>query len=316
MAKRSFRALSAAVLLVVAACSSSSSKSATADSACTDLASAICGKIDSCVHINLLRSYGDLAGCTSRFKPTCTSSFPAKGSGATADNVEACAQGYSAATCADLIAGKAVTGCDVHGTLAAGAACANSVQCSGQNSYCNIFAGQTCGVCATLAAAGGTCQVDTDCESGLLCGFASTANTGACVAPGAAGAACDGPHPCGGGLACVNAVCSPRVGEGSACDPTVDNCDGTQALYCDQTSSLCKKVKTANAGEACGFLADGSLTLCTRSSTCQATAAQMGICLAAAADGATCDPSAGPGCLAPAVCVNGACTVVNPASCQ
>jgi hypothetical protein len=40
------------------------------------------------------------------------------------------------------------------------------------------------------------------------------------------------------------------------------------------------------------------------------------MCVAPAADGASCDSVMGPGCLSPALCRNGVCTVPSPASCH
>jgi hypothetical protein len=197
------------VVLCVAACSSGAIKLMTVEEAAADLASSVCSKIDSCAHIDIQVSYGDVASCTSRYKPKFSSAIAAKGSGTSADNVEACARGYRDATCADLIAGSTPAGCDIHGSLMPGAPCGDDVQCSGANGYCNIPPEQACGVCATRAAAGSPCLSGPDCQSSLVCGFAARAPYGSCVTPSAAGASCDGPHPCRGGLACVNATCSP-----------------------------------------------------------------------------------------------------------
>ena len=45
--------------------------------------------------------------------------------------------------------------CDFHGSVAQGAACAATSQCDGANSYCQVPAGQQCGVCAMRAPANG-----------------------------------------------------------------------------------------------------------------------------------------------------------------
>jgi hypothetical protein len=41
-----------------------------------------------------------------------------------------------------------------------------------------------------------------------------------------------------------------------------------------------------------------------------------GTCVAAAADGAACDPTNGPMCTDPAVCVNSVCEVPDPTMCH
>jgi hypothetical protein len=312
-----------AIFIAVTACSGTTSTSnVTADQACTDLASGACNRFQACAPLLIQSIYGDASTCTARLKLTCPSALGANGSGATPSNVEACSQAYAAVSCTDLLSGTAPPACIVRGSLMQGAACAGNDQCSGANSYCNVASGQTCGVCGTQAAAGGVCTRNAECQPGLVCGFAATGGTaGACVTPGAQGAACDSPHPCASLLHCVNGTCTPSAAAGAACNVAASDCDGTQGLYCDLATGLCKTVKTASAGGTCGnIVADGTYVVCTGGSSCKmpTPVSLTGTCQAAAADGAMCNTTTtmGPNCLPPAVCTNGACKIPDPASCH
>jgi hypothetical protein len=318
MAKSVFLVLPA-IAIAVAACSGSTSGSTvTADQGCTDLGGSICDKIAACSAPLLQLVYGDAATCKTRFKLTCPSTISAPGSGATGANLEACAQAYTTAACADLFSGNQPAPCNVHGSLMAGAACANNIQCSGDHGYCNTASGQTCGVCGTRAAAGATCAKSADCDTGLVCGFGTGMTTGACVTPGAAGATCDAPHPCAGALSCVGGTCAQSAAAGAACDPTASNCDSTQGLFCHPINKVCASAQFAKAGEACGFmLATGTYAACSGNGRCTMPAGSLtGTCEAPAADGAMCDTTNGPTCLAPAVCTNGACKVPDASACK
>lgn len=306
-----------AAVAAVACSGSAFSSGDSASQACTDLATNLCNKLDSCAPFLVTYAYGSASECATRLQINCPNVITANGSGATASDVEACAQALSSTSCADLESNSQPSACQIAGTLAAGTPCGANEQCAGPNGYCKIASGAVCGACATLSAAGGTCSVNGDCQTGLVCGTAVGATSGACVTPGAAGAMCDAAHPCQGTLGCYNATCSSPVEAGQACDVLAQNCDFGQGQYCDLSSKVCAQVQTATAGEACGHSAStNTYTVCANEAPCNGSSLTTpGTCGAVAADGAPCGPNMA-NCQAPAVCVNGACTVPDASSCQ
>ena len=295
---------STSLLVVVIACSGSTST--TPQQACTDVASSICNKLESCYPFDLALLYGDVATCTARAAIDCPAAIGAAGSVATAANLEACSQAYAAISCGDLVAQTRPPACEVPGTLAAGSPCGSDLQCAGSNGYCKVSTG-TCGVCSTRSAAGGPCVSTPDCQSGLACSL------GACVTPGAAGATCSATQPCEGDLACQNGVCDQPLAAGAKCGPTT-SCNALLGDYC-APSGVCTQAQSAAPGAACGLSTTG-FTECAKGTCKMAVASTTGTCESLAADGAACNAATGPGCLTPATCVNGACTIASPASCN
>jgi hypothetical protein len=314
---RSFISAAIAAVTVLACSGSTSSSNVSPTQACSDLATNICNKLNSCAPFYVTIAYGSVSECTARAAIDCPQTISASGSGATASNVEACAQAYTSASCADLESNTAPSACTIAGTLTAGAMCGASQQCVGPNGYCKTSATAVCGTCATLSAAGAACTSNSDCQAGLVCGTAAGATMGACVTAGAAGAMCDAGHPCGGTLVCYNTTCSAPVEAGGACDATAQNCDLTSGLYCNPTSKVCAQATTAAAGGSCGYSASANTyTLCSSGATCNGeTATTQGTCGAVAADGAACGSNMAT-CTAPAICVNNVCTLPNPQSCN
>jgi hypothetical protein len=74
--------------------------------------------------------------------------------------------------------------------------------------------------------------------------------------------------------------------------------------------AVCTPVVYAKVGEACG-ITGMMYAVCTASADCK-----MQKCVAPATDGAPCDATNGPGCLAPAKCVGGLCKLEDPAACK
>jgi len=301
----------------VTACSGAAGSSVSTTQACSDLANNICNKLNSCAPFLVSYLYGSVSTCTTRAAINCPDTVSANGSGATASNVEACAQAYSSASCSDLENNVQPSACDIAGTLTAGAVCGADQQCVGPNGYCNIGAGSVCGACGTKSAAGGNCKSNNDCQSGLVCGTAAGATTGTCVTPDAAGAMCDSGHPCGGTLSCSSGTCSAPVEAGGACNATAQNCDFENGLYCNPTSMVCASVQTVMAGGSCGYSASSNTySVCANEATCNGqTATMAGTCGSVAADGAACGTNMAV-CMSPAVCVNDVCTIPNASSCH
>ena len=139
---------------------------------------------------------------------------------------------------------------------------------------------------------------------------------GMCVTPSTSGGTCDSPHPCQQPLACKSGVCSTPDEAGASCTP--GSCNQLAGLYCSTTDGRCTAIGLAKAGESCG-LVGGAPAVCSGGGHCNVVAgAGRGTCEAAAADGASCDPTSGPTCLPPAVCgaTSKVCTLPNPTSCH
>jgi hypothetical protein len=135
-----------------------------------------------------------------------------------------------------------------------------------------------------------------------------------------AGSPCSAAQPCLRTLSCNKGTCATPLGAGANCEPTLDQsqnpCDGAKGLFCHGQTKVCTSVGTAAAGAACGFI-DKNIVLCTAGAQCKtAPGALSGTCQATAADGATCDDTNGPKCVAPAHCVGGVCKITDPSSCK
>jgi hypothetical protein len=87
--------------VTVLACSGAASNNSNVSptQACSDLGNAICNKLNSCASFYVTLAYGSVSNCATRFGIDCPNTILATGSGATAANVEACAQAYSSASC-------------------------------------------------------------------------------------------------------------------------------------------------------------------------------------------------------------------------
>jgi len=318
--------LALSVTLSGAACSSSSSSSGGgstdgggADSssldpatACADLAAAYCAKFESCGQIPFELLVGDAGGCKARAAATCVAALGANGTSATAASTESCAQTLSSQSCDDFFNGKQSAACTVKaGTLADGAACGDDAQC--KSAFCGKMGGSYCGTCAAAPAAGAKC-VGGRCGPGLACGA-----NGNCVAPGDTGATCDANTPCKATLSCGGGKCTTPVATGATCDPkqmTTAGCDAAQGNYCNAITNKCTKAIVATTNQQCG-VARGELTLCAADGFCRVPMNMtQGVCVAAAADGASCDAMTGPICMAGAHCVSGKCVADDPGSCK
>jgi hypothetical protein len=133
-----------------------------------------------------------------------------------------------------------------------------------------------------------------------------------CAAGAAVGAACSATVPCALGYLCAGGTCSALVEPGGSCTPTASACNVLEGLYCEAPVGVpdeCAHAMYAQAGGACG-VTGGAITACAAAGFCKA-----GTCIAAAADGAACDTTNGPGCTLPATCSNGTCALPEPSAC-
>ena len=90
-------------LWIVACSTSSGASGGSADQACTDLANAVCQKLNDCTAVFVTNTYGDEATCAMRFKTSCDQTLAANGTGLTPALREDCAKAVPGASCEDLV---------------------------------------------------------------------------------------------------------------------------------------------------------------------------------------------------------------------
>jgi hypothetical protein len=328
--------------------SSSTVDGSAAVTACAAEATAICTLRSTCsMMFNIERNFPDIATCEARTQQTCVAALAANGAGQTPAGITACGAAYPDEACNDYFDGNPVAACvPPAGTLATGAACGASSQCT--STFCAVSQYQVCGTCQALPAVGATCQVTADCGRDLACAVATGATMGVCAAYGVSAASClTGVAPCGAGLACVDDdVTTMTMGTcmaqgstvGASCDATrktAANCNADLGITCIPTAAgsgigTCTNITLVTAGTACGDVGSAPITGfsdCEASGLCvkASATATTGTCATPAVDGASCnnDPTLGPPCLAPAKCVPssatstaGTCTVPDAATCM
>jgi hypothetical protein len=241
-------------------------------------------KIASCSATTFAIRYPDQATCESREKAQCMATLAAPSTGNSPQATEACVTALQGTViCADYLDSLPPAACQAKfGTLAAGSPCAFNGQC--QSSVCGIGPGSVCGMCLAGPVAAGASCASLFCGPGLECAFFSKT----CGAPEVLGAACD-TLPCGPDLVCA----------------------GTNGMRTCQAIA-----STAGAGQPCGNI-NGAHVVCAAQGFCVVPMGQaMGICTAAAADGAACDDTNGPRCAIPARCVSGKCTLADATACH
>lgn len=280
----------------------------TLDQACAEYAMAACDRLDSCASFELQLLYGDAATCAARLKISCLNRGNAHGTGFGATRTADCARALGGASCEDYLNPGSIAECrPAAGTLAEGDVCGDSSQCT--SAYCQVGA-SGCGKCVKAGAEGDACSRMAPCGVGLSC------VGGKCAAPGGKDATC-GPMnpPCKTGYYCNMGKCAAQRKSGDMCTPGPGRteCKGSDGLYCDFMSRKCTAAALAKTGESCGTFG-GPVTLCAGGGRCSALA--MGTCEAPAKDGDMCDPRMGPGCMSPAGCTLGTCTVFDPGSCM
>ncbi len=279
-----------------------------ADAVCTAWADKMCNKLESCSSFMVRGLYGDLATCKARAKVGCVPWFGAPGSAVTAAGTERCGDAFAAMSCDDVENNVNPIECRVFGSFANGATCGDSAQC--QSGHCSITQG-LCGTCKTRQQAGGFCDIDSNCERGLIC------NGGICFAPGGTGAPCNMAQPCKNTHACVNGQCQryPTVFD-APCDVNV-GCDNFLGLWCNFQTARCDYLQLVASG-TCGYNGN-TFTLCSRAADCSIPQGQMlGQCVSPANDGQTCTTAA-PGafsCFSPGQCISGRCTLPSATFCQ
>jgi hypothetical protein len=291
-----------------------------AEQACTETASALCSKFESCAPFAITIFFGDLAGCNAVAKTGCLGSLQATKTAATADAYMKCSQDLKMAACSEILAHQSPSSCRPKGgTVGNGMACGDDWQC--MSGHCAIPDNATCGVCASLAPAGGSCpgHTDDECEYGQVC-----ADNLLCVTPAAAGGSCDASHPCVNPLVCIGATtttqgtCTTGGAPGASCTSD-QGCSVVQGLWCTrETNRTCGAIIASDPGGRCGFLSVSEFALCKGGGGgggCNvATGSAAGTCPRLGMPGEACGATAP--CKAGAKCVNGLCAVRDPAACR
>ncbi len=304
---------------LVTACASTTESTAPSNVDVQAFSAAQCDFVLRCQPLALATIFGTRDACVSELAASITPELALKGVSLSEAEAQACQTKYAGHACDDP---STPAECAFKGTLADGAPCASTLQCSSGN--CDLAASTdstsaACGTCKPFAGVGEDCT-DANCAEGLRCSSAHK-----CVAGVAEGVACTDPSECSGSLQCVAGKCAPLFAEGAACKPTTTaagSCNGNVGLYCkptiaDGSAGVCAKYAFANVGEACGidrttFIA----TLCT-GAQCDATSAlPTGKCIPFVADGAACSDTTaacafGLGCTA-GVCKRTERTTCNP----
>ena len=292
----------------------------TASEACSAMASALCAKLEACAPLAVTILFGDMPACMDVAKTACNGSLQAAQTAATPGRFMTCSRDLQAAQCASVLSHDPPPSCRPQGgTVGNGMACGDDWQCA--SGRCAIPSNATCGVCASLAPAGGACPNDTDdeCAFGLVC-----ADNLLCVAPGQAGASCDANHPCASPLVCAGATmtaqgtCAIGGALGDACTSD-QGCSFLDGLWCNRAPTrACAKIAAVDPGMRCGFVDMMDFVLCKGGGAgggCVVTpGTAMGTCPRLGMPGDTCSATAR--CKVGAVCVNGLCTVREPASCR
>lgn len=286
----------------------------TAETACDEMARALCDKLAACAPGFLAPSYGDVATCVARNKLTCPLKIGLAGSSATPVRVRECARAYPTAPCEAFTHPLTLPApcLPAPGALPDGAPCGDSAQC--KSAHCHFeqvgFNPPECGTCAPRAGQGMPCAGD-DCQAGLVC---AGNFPGTCAKEADLSQPCDFATPCRFGLLCAGGFCArpPRVG--GACESSED-CDRTQGHACSPTYHVCQPGKLAKGGQRCGPVVD-DVYLCTGGSQCSPP--QGGTCVGPVRDGDKCDSGAGSvnPCLTPASCLGGVCKIDDPRKCH
>jgi hypothetical protein len=276
----------------------------------TDLATAECNLIGQCYPFLMTLLFPNANTCATRLLLELPTGG-LTGLTVTPGQIETCVSAINGTSCTQLENNQLPASCQFTGSLANGTACGSSSQC--QTGYCKMNG--TCGTCAVLSQAGGTCNGSSDCVQGLACG------AGSCVTPGAAGATCSAAQPCLGSLFCntTNNICTAFVTTAGAACPGNGSCSEGLGLTCSSaTGGVCAQISTAMAGNPCG-LVGGGFTVCAAGGTCVPNGATgSGTCAAPIADGQPCGSDGGTqiSCQDPATCTAGVCTLPSPGSCH
>jgi len=266
--------------------------------ACNDNATAYCTQLAMCSPYLMSTEYGDTATCESRLG-YCLDIVTAKGTGWTADGLEACVKARSKLSCQQFLYERpAPAACTPTGTLKADATCLYDTQCA--TGYCKLTSAGACGTCVALGGSGAACTSSNDCEQTLVC-----SGSGLCTKPVGAGAACSATTPCALGLDCAGGACAKPVAVGAACGADGGApCDPAAGAYCSGTT--CAALSVVKTSDPCGGATNA---VCYGGATCLA-----GSCQGPVKDGKACD--GGIACQTPSTCNVGVCGLFGASNCK
>ncbi len=292
-----------------------------------------------------------LVPARARFEEACAAWVVAPGASNAALHLDRCAREILESSCGGLSdCSLEVT----TGDLADGAPCGGGFQC--KSGHCEKPRDAACGACASppggRSPVGGPCEYGADCVEGARCqlfndgakcvaleialagescGSHSDAliqcakglnclvddshQAGTCRAPVGVGGECRSRFDCTDGLTCVDDHCVVRLPEGAACE-VGDRYRCAKGLACDGT---CKKILWVEAGEPCDMI-----TRWCKRGDCVPIPMEtnpfdtLGKCVDQLHEGAACDDGIDGArrCEAPASCIEGKCTLFDPAACK
>jgi hypothetical protein len=284
----------------------------TVAAACDSYATNVCQRFQDCSPATVKVNFGDFETCRTRYQLFCAGILGTEGTGWTPSQMKACGEGYTSLDCNLYIAqpfrsfdALTPTACvPPAGSLADGAGCLDHGQC--KTGHCHRTGFSICGNCGVPGIEGETCGTNLDCKGGMIC------QKGTCRQAGEPGGMCvDGQIPCNMPWSCVNGTCAKPARLMDACG-AVDQppCNFLQGLYCDSNTSTCMDAVLKQPGEACTV--PNTLVFCQGAGVCGNAS---GTCIAPSPEGGPCDPVNGPGCMAPAFCLSGKCTIANSTFC-
>ena len=274
--------------------------------ACASYASALCAQLASCSPALLTSVYGELDVCGERTRGACERSASAADAVGTGAGIALCATALGTLSCEDLLNNSLPEACrSLPGQRENSSACGEHAECASLR--CARGQDEPCGRCEEPANEGEACTSATDCAGGLVCTTAQL-----CALPLAERGSCATDRPCAFPLVCAAGACSATLASGSQCDPNRDRCNAFAGEVCGPLSLVCEPLRYERAAGPCGYVA-GGWTACSQGATCVETGATSH-CVPAAADGEACSQD-GPGCLSPARCANGVCTVGSASEC-
>lgn len=264
------------------------------------------------------------------FEKYCDEIATAPGANNFSGQVDQCTSAIQNADC------NASANCRITGSLADGAGCGVSTQCSGgrcDNANTVVPNSEiTCGKCASYVAVGGSCGTGADCDpqtsecvNNTCVAFAQQGQS--CTsAPCASNLQCDTtshtcqPFPtkgqtctieCQAPYRCLSGTCGDAVQQGGACPIGIECATG---LTCDQTSHTCVQPTAAGAGQPCGFV-NNQIVQCQSGLKCQQTSTSGGTCIAPKNAGDACTVGKGE-CATFLACISGTCQVPDYSVCK
>lgn len=257
-------------------------------SACRNLAAIWCGRGRECAPLEMESLFGRADDCPARMVLWCLRSF-VPDSGVGLQYLKEVPSTFATIPCPSWRADRSILkGADFTIGNYQGRtteSCETSAQCAG---LCRATGG--CGFCTAIGEPRAPCDLDVECDRGLVCAWRQ------CLFPATEGRPCLDDAFCTRTLRCVAGRCAPLGRAGDPC--TGDGqCDREGGLLCNQALQRCGRAIAGATWDA--RKADGTVDRCADGRT----PVPGGGCLARAADGEPCAlDGTGARCLYPAGC--------------